>query len=155
MKSEISVTDKVNKINKLSGWNMEYKVIRKEVKTGRIFETICNQMQVDNITEYPMSLYSLESITQIADQTIETKKAGRPSTGNNANELYKIIRRGKRDIKEYIEAGTDRTLIYNWYELIKKDCQKYSEANTTCRQMYFNFLQWWNKYDKLLYPEYH
>jgi len=44
---------------------MEYKVIRKEVKTGKIFENVVSQYQLNNITKYPCSLYNLESIELI------------------------------------------------------------------------------------------
>jgi hypothetical protein len=48
---------------------MNYKVTRKEVATGRIFENICTKEQVDNITKYPISLYSLESIEPITENS--------------------------------------------------------------------------------------
>jgi hypothetical protein len=103
--------------------------------------------------------------TMIQEDTIEENKpviiiesakhAGRPATGKNAVKLTNIIRNGKRELKEYIDSGMDRTTIYNWYELIKEDCHKYSESNKTCKQIYFNFLTWWNKYDKMLFPDFY
>jgi hypothetical protein len=135
---------------------MEYKVTRKEVQTGRIFETICTQDQVNNITKYPCSLYSLESIDPITEKPEqEHKKAGRPITVNTVKELNRIIKTGKREITGYINTDMDRSLIYNWIELVKKDCRKYSESNKTTKQIYFNFLTWLNKIDKQLFPEFY
>ena len=136
---------------------MEYTVIRKEIKTCKIFTTVCTQEQLDNITKYPSSLYQIESVTPATPVTpvTEVTEVEKIKRVNTTKELYYIIRRGKRDIKEDIKSGMDRNLIYHLYELIKKDCKKYSEENKTCKQMYFNFLQWWSKYDKILYPEYY
>lgn len=97
-----------------------YIVANRAFNTRQEAETYCNQCDFD----YDMIIEeNTEETNKIETKVIEVKetKKGRPSTGNNANELYKIIRRWKRDLLEYIKSNTDRTLIYNWYELIKKD----------------------------------
>ncbi len=122
---------------------------------NRSFNTIqeaqehCNNCDFD----YDM-IIQIEPVEQTATKT-ENKKVGRPATINTVKELNSIIKTGKRNIERYIKEGYDRQLIYNWYELIKKDCNKYKDSNKTCKQMYYKFLDWWNKYDKQLFPEFH
>jgi hypothetical protein len=73
---------------------MTYEVIRKDIKTGNTYKNEVTQEQLNNITQYPSSLYTLESIKPVEEKTEEIKR-----NDNHLTEQQKAVKQLIKDLK--------------------------------------------------------